>query len=161
MRARSEGPGKGSEFVLEMPAAEAPGDAQNATARMKAIKPRPLRVLLVDDNEDALELLAQVVGRGGHDVRTAADGAAALELAREMAPDVVFLDIGLPGIDGYEVAKRMRDELGLDNALLVALSGYSGADFVERARKAGFDQHLVKPVGMQAVDDVLRSHVRP
>jgi CheY-like chemotaxis protein len=100
----------------------------------------------VDDNQDAAESLAVFLRLRGHEVATAVDGAAALELATTLRPDVVFLDIGLPGMDGYEVARRLREVPSLDSVLLIAVTGYGHDEDRRRSQAAGFDQHLVKPV---------------
>jgi CheY-like chemotaxis protein len=102
-------------------------------------------VLVVDDNADAAESLAVLLRLEGHEVCTAHDGAAALEAARGFRPEVVVLDIGLPRMDGYQVARRLRAEVGLTEALVVALTGYGQEEDRRRAEQAGFDAHLVKP----------------
>jgi CheY-like chemotaxis protein len=104
-----------------------------------------LRILVVDDNVDSAESLSLLLELGGHEVRTAHDGPAALEAARAFQPRVVLLDIGLPGMSGYEVARRLREMSGMERALLLALTGYGQEDDLRLARAAGFDQHLVKP----------------
>jgi len=105
----------------------------------------PSRVLVVDDSVDSAETLGELLRIWGHDVSIAHDGEEALRQAREIRPDVVLLDIGLPGMDGYAVAGQLRAE-GLAGRLLVAISGYSGIEDRERMKEAGFDGHLVKPV---------------
>ncbi|SRR6266542_1147331 len=105
----------------------------------------PRRILVVDDDADGAETLAIVLRSAGHDVRVASDGPAALDVAIDFRPDVVFLDVGMPGMDGYETARRLRREVGLDKALLVALTGYGQVTDRQRAGEAGFDHFLVKP----------------
>jgi CheY-like chemotaxis protein len=100
---------------------------------------------VVDDNVDGADSLAVLLRLSGHAVRVCHDGPAALALADEFVPDLVLLDIGLPGMDGYEVARRLRARPGLDRVLLVALTGYGQEEDVRRSRQAGFDHHLVKP----------------
>ena len=114
-----------------------------------------LRVLVVDDNVDSAETIAEMLKLWGHDVTTAHDGAAALEAARAYRPDAVLLDLGLPIIDGLETARRLRAE-GLKGALLVAVTGYGAAEDRARAAAAGFDTHLTKPVSPEALHDVLK-----
>jgi CheY-like chemotaxis protein len=109
-------------------------------------KPPGLRVLVVDDNHDAVETLAMLLGLWGHDVRLAADGPTALETAAAHRPHVVLLDISLPGISGYEVAKRLRANAELRDTVLVAMTGYGQAEDKKESREAGFSLHLVKPV---------------
>ena len=116
----------------------------------------PLRILVVDDNADSAESMALLLSLSGHETRTAGDGPAALEAFRAFRPAVVLLDIGLPGMDGYEVARRLRAEAGEAGATLVAVTGY-GEDYDrQRAREAGFDHHLVKPVDPAKLSALLR-----
>jgi CheY-like chemotaxis protein len=103
------------------------------------------RVLVVDDNIDSADTMAELVRIWGHDVRTAHDGPSALEQARSFRPQVVLLDVGLPGMDGYELARRLRAE-GLAGELLVSITGYGLEEDRRRAEEAGFDHHLTKPV---------------
>jgi PAS domain S-box-containing protein len=138
--ASSRGPGHGSDFTVRLAAVA--GGAAEAEPTAQAPAGASLRALVVDDNADSLESLAALLGVWGHQVRTAADGHAALAAAAEYAPDVILLDIGLPGLDGYVVAERLRDSA----AVLVALTGYGQPEDAERARRAGFSHHLVKPV---------------
>jgi signal transduction histidine kinase/ActR/RegA family two-component response regulator len=156
--AYSDGAGKGSEFVVRLPlSSEAAPAAPPAAARPEA---RPLRILVVEDNADVGELLAQGLGGLGHRVRLAGDGESALrELEREPA-QVVIVDIGLPGMDGYELARELRRAAGDDPPLLVALTGFGSADDRRRAGEAGFDEHLVKPVQLDLLARVLDSGVR-
>jgi signal transduction histidine kinase len=143
--ATSPGLGQGSEFVLRLPAplsSEAALPAEPAPA----IAPRGLRVLVVEDNIDAAESLATLLRLWNHDVNVVHDGCKALEAAREQQPEVVLLDIGLPGLDGYQVARRLREELHLDHALLVAMTGYGQPEDRRRSQEAGIQYHFVKPV---------------
>jgi CheY-like chemotaxis protein len=114
------------------------------------------RVLIVDDDVDAAEALGELLSDSGHEVATAHDGPQALGHARLCRPDVVLLDITMPEMDGYEVARRMRDDLGLCDALLVALSGYGEDRHLRRAREAGFDQHVIKPVDTATLEKLLK-----
>ena len=102
-------------------------------------------MLVVDDNVDTVTTLALLVTESGHDVRTAYDGSAVLETALDYRPNVVLLDIGLPGLNGFEVAKQLRQQPALQNAVLVAMTGYGGVSDLQRSFEAGFDHHLVKP----------------
>jgi PAS domain S-box-containing protein len=152
VKAHSEGAGKGSEFVVRLPVlrlTNTEGGGQ-CVAREGATGP-PRRVLVVDDNLDAAETLAELLALSGHDVRTAHDGPAALEAAGRFRPEVVLLDIGLPGMDGCEVARRLRGQEGATRALLAALTGYGQEEDRLRSREAGFDTHLVKPVDPKAL----------
>jgi len=168
--AHSDGIGRGSEFRVTLPlvraadaladAAVPAADADGAAARAPAdaaAAPRPgRRVLLVDDNRDAAEALVDLLTLEGHQVHMAGDALLALELAERHAPDVAILDIGLPGIDGYELAVRLRKLPGVAACRLVALTGYGLPDDRARSRAAGFEAHLVKPVDPEALLGLLR-----
>jgi len=155
LEAHSAGLGKGSEFVLRLPTlrGERPVEARVRPVTVNQVVHR--RILVVDDNADAAEALALVLGMTGHEVRLAGDGPSALAAAAEFRPEVVLLDIGLPGMDGYEVARRLRSGDGLRDMSLVALTGYGQEADRERARAAGFDHHLVKPASPEAILAVL------
>jgi signal transduction histidine kinase/CheY-like chemotaxis protein len=142
--ARSDGPGKGSELVVRLPAEPAAVEpAEEASEAPRT--PDSRRVLAVDDNEDAVRLTADLLSAQGHEVRMALDGPSALEAASAWAPDVVILDIGLPIMDGWEVASRLRERFG-DAVTLIALTGYGQPSDRARSVEAGFDAHLVKPI---------------
>jgi CheY-like chemotaxis protein len=112
------------------------------------------RVLIVEDSVDSAETLGELITRWGHEVHLAHDGSSALRLARQVRPNVILLDIGLPDIDGYTVAHRLRGE-DLGGEILVALTGYGEAQDRARAEQAGFDRHLTKPVEPQALRELL------
>ncbi len=114
------------------------------------------RVLVVDDNPDALETMALLLEMYGHEVATAADGVRAVEVARSFRPEVMFLDLGLPGRDGYEVGRMIRREFPPGTLWLVALSGYGQEEDRRRTREIGFDQHLVKPADPAAIAEAMR-----
>ena len=142
--AASEGLGQGSEFTVRLPIAAAiPAELPEA---IPAAHVSPLRILVVDDNVDMAKSLATLLERAGHTITTAHDGLAALAAARNFHPDAIVLDIGLPGLDGYRVAEALRREPAFANVRLVAVSGYGQAEDRNRAKAAGFDRHLVKPV---------------
>jgi signal transduction histidine kinase len=157
VEARSDGPGRGSEFVVRLPILVAEPDTISDCQAKDAEDPPDTcrRILVVDDSRDAAESLAILLRLTGHDVRTAHDGPEALEAARSFEPEVVLLDIGLPGMSGYEVARRLREQAGTDPPHLVALTGYSQEEDRQRSREAGFDLHLVKPVDPSALRDLL------
>ena len=143
--AASSALGQGSEFVLRLPMVPPP-QPQPPSPPEKAQPTGPcLRVLVVDDNVDTVTTLAMLVQESGHDVRTAYDGSSVLEAALDYRPNVVLLDIGLPGLDGFEVAKLLRRQPALQHAVLVAMTGYGRESDRQRSRDAGFDHHLVKP----------------
>ncbi len=150
VQATSEGPDQGSEFVVRLPATPASSQPESkpATAAGATVgdAPPPVRVLVVDDNVDSARATAKILARHGYDVQVAYDGPSAVENALVHQPAFVFLDIGLPGMNGYEVATRLRQDPGLKDAMLVAVSGYGEEGDRRRSREAGFDQHLVKPV---------------
>jgi CheY-like chemotaxis protein len=113
------------------------------------------RVLLIDDNLDAAESLAQLLALSGHDTRTAGDGAGGLRVAAAFRPEVVFCDLGLPGMSGYEVARQLRELPGGREMVLAALTGYGQPSDRERTAEAGFDAHLVKPVDPAVIESFL------
>jgi CheY-like chemotaxis protein len=162
--AESRGPGTGATFTVELPLATAAGDpspALPAAPERAAAQARParrgVRVLIVDDNIDVAELLAEALGIEGFDTATAHDGQSALERWRELAPHAGVLDVGLPDMDGYELARRLRAEHGT-RPTLIAATGYGQPSDRQRATAAGFDCHFVKPVSVQ---DLVRAlHAR-
>ena len=113
------------------------------------------RVLIVEDNQDAGEMYRILIELAGHEVLLAQDGTVGLELLKSARPDIALLDIGLPGMDGYEVARRFRAEADGRRLVLVALTGYGSSTDRDRSREAGFDLHLVKPVDPQALTSLL------
>ena len=124
-------------------------------------RPPPLRILIADDCHDTTATLALLVRRWGHDVRTVDNGLTALEVAAAYQPDVVLLDIGMPGLDGYTLARRLREELHLEQALVVCVSGFGQEADRRRALEAGCDFHLVKPVDLDDLEALLASGRRP
>ena len=160
--ARSDGPGKGSEFIIRLPLTQrADADVDPPPAPHAAAAAAPgagaVRILVVDDNEDGAEMLAAVLDSRGYDTRVAHDASAALSVAAAFAPDVAFLDLGLPVMDGYELAAHLRELPGLAGVRLVAVTGYGQESDRRRTRDAGFDRHLVKPVDLDAIDAALKS----
>ena len=153
--AESEGPGKGSRFIVRLPAAD-PSLALPRKDWQEAAQAKALRVLVADDNRDAADSLARLLSLYGHDVRVAYDGAQALELAGEWRPAVAILDIGMPLVDGYEAARRLRAKHGRAIAL-IASTGWGQEADRQRAAQAGFDRHLTKPVDPQVLHEILRS----
>jgi signal transduction histidine kinase len=145
VNASSGGPGKGSVFTVRLPALDASTVAPGRELRAEH-PPRPRRVLLVDDNADALLMLSEVLREAGHEVLTASDGPSGLDLVRQHRPEVAILDIGLPAMDGYELARRIRSELGDEAPRLIALTGYGRESDLVHSREAGFALHLVKPL---------------
>jgi CheY-like chemotaxis protein len=159
--AHSDGPGKGSQFVVELPI----GSADLPTIQAKPSpsgSPRatePKRILVVDDSDDTAETFAEALSQLGHRVAVDHDGASALEIAGDFQPEVAFLDIGLPGMDGYELAQRLRELPELRGGVrLVALTGYGQDNDRIISQKAGFAAHLVKPVGLQSLAEAVLSN---
>jgi CheY-like chemotaxis protein len=160
IEARSEGPGKGSEFLVTLPAqpeAAAMDGERSAPATPGRASSGSARVLLIEDNPDAAESLAMLLELLGHRVRVSHDGITGIEAARAHGPDVILVDIGLPGMDGYEVARRLRLERELGHVVLVALTGYGRDQDKRQAAAAGFDSHLVKPATLDAIEALLAS----
>jgi CheY-like chemotaxis protein len=146
--ARSDGPGRGSEFTVRLPVLpirREVGPPKPDRRREPNSRPPRRRILVVDDNIDAAKSLGMLLGLYGQDVRLASDGPEALCIAGEFRPEVVVLDIGLPGMDGNEVARRLRERPDFQSALIIAVSGWGQETDRERSRAAGFDHHLVKP----------------
>jgi PAS domain S-box-containing protein len=152
VEARSEGKGRGSEFVVSLPL-RAPGAGGQATERVRDTLPAATRrrIMLVDDNVDGVETLARLLAAHGHEVRVFHEPVAALSAVAEFLPDLAVLDIGLPVIDGYELARRMRALLNGHPCRLVALTGYGQEADKARSGEAGFERHLVKPVNPDLV----------
>lgn len=152
--AESAGLGKGSTFTVRLPKAGAPATVEGSerSSVRGTNEGACRRILVVDDNVDAAEMLATMLELRGHETRIAHDGPDALAAAKEVHPDVIFLDIGLPGMDGYEVARQLRADKELAPTVLVAVTGWGTTDDKLRARAAGFDRHLTKPVDIDAVD---------
>jgi PAS domain S-box-containing protein len=146
VEACSEGPGRGSEFTVRLPRLAAPLQAKGVKDAERPQPAGPLRVLVVDDHRDAAESLVILLRLWGHEVQSAHDGPTALAMAAAYRPDAVLLDIGLPGMNGYEVAERLQELPGWGNVMLVALTGYGQEEDRRRSRAAGFDRHLIKPV---------------
>jgi two-component system CheB/CheR fusion protein len=155
VRAASAGPGQGSEFTISLPLPTKPLAPLPPPATRPARPAMPCRILVVDDNDDGAHTLAMLLKLWGHDFRLAHDGPSAVKIADSFRPEVVLLDIGLPGMDGYEVARRLREEAGLKDVFLVAVTGYGQDDDRRRSRESGFDHHLVKPVDPEALEQLL------
>jgi CheY-like chemotaxis protein len=150
--------GQGSEFVVSLPvdlSTAPPKKTQRPATEIAGPIDAVLRVLIVDDNEDAATALEMLLEEAGHSVRAAHTGPAGLAAALEFLPDVMLLDIGLPELDGFEVAKRIRQQAALHNVVLVAMTGYGREKERQRSQEAGFDHHLVKPVDFGTLEQIL------
>jgi CheY-like chemotaxis protein len=158
VRAYSAGPGEGAEFVVRLPKAAASHDTpvRPVAARDPGQISRK-RIIVVDDNDDQVHSLAMLLTMMGHTVSQATSGPEAIAQALEFRPDVMLVDIGMPGMEGYEVARRIREKPGMQNVLLVAQTGWGGDIERQRSREAGFDDHLVKPLNPATLDEVLKA----
>jgi len=155
VEARSDGPGRGSEFIVRLPLAGAPAPAQQGGDGGPEALLEGRRLLVVDDNGDAAESLALLLHAVGAEVRTAHDGEAGLAQAAEFRPQAVLLDLGMPGMDGFEVARRLRRDPAQAGLVIVALTGWGQEEDRRRTRAGGFDHHLTKPVDIDALLDIL------
>jgi PAS domain S-box-containing protein len=157
VEAYSEGPNKGSEFTVRLPAfTETLPEEVTAAAAAQQTAPG-CRILVVDDNIDSAESMAMLLQFEGHEVKTAFDGLEALQATREFRPNVVLLDIGLPGMDGYEVARELRRDGEQQRLVLIALTGYGQAEDRQRSQDAGFDHHFTKPVDHDSLNSLIKS----
>jgi CheY-like chemotaxis protein len=163
IEAHSPGPGKGSEFVVRLPAAS--GDRSQTPDPPEGVDTGPSdpprkvskRVLVIDDNHDQVQSLGRLLRLMGHEVSAASDGPGGVKAAIEFLPDVALLDIGLPGINGYEVACRIREQDAFRHALLIAQTGWGQAEDRRRSEEAGFDYHLVKPIDPTVLEKLFES----
>jgi CheY-like chemotaxis protein len=154
----SGGHGAGSSFTIRLPSATSAGERPGDTPDERGLTEQtlnPLRVLIVDDNADAGESLAMVLNELGCDTRVACDGPSALALAATFRPELALLDIGLPMMDGYELARQLRRRPESARLRLIALTGYGGKGDIELAMEAGFDEHLVKPIDFEDMELLL------
>jgi signal transduction histidine kinase len=163
VQAHSEGLGKGSTFTIRLPAHGEGAPAEEVVERSQAARPAPAaarRILIVDDNVDAAETLVMMLQLLGQTTEQAHDGRAALDAAARFKPQIVVMDIGLPGLSGYDVVRRMRGELGMKDTYIVALSGYGADDDRRKSAQAGFDGHFVKPLDPSALPEILAEAAR-
>jgi PAS domain S-box-containing protein len=151
----SEGPGRGSEFTVTLPIGDAAPAERAGSEHRPADAPARRRVLVVDDNRDSAESLAMLLSIGGDEVRAGFDGYEAIRVAAQWRPDVVLLDIGMPGLSGYDVARRLRANPWGRDVVLVAMTGWGAENDKRRARDAGFDHHLTKPIDPAEVRRIL------
>lgn len=156
--ARSEGPGRGSEFVVRLPLSYSVPEAPKSVSPVRTA--RGLRVLVIEDNSDVRHMLKTLLELEGHDIEVAVDGLQGLEMIEFYQPDVALVDIGLPELDGYEVARQVRANPENENVYLVALTGYGERKDRRRALQAGFDAHLAKPVDLDSLTRLLSECAR-
>jgi PAS domain S-box-containing protein len=159
VKASSAGAGRGSEFIVTLPllSEETSMSVASVSSERTVHQPRRRRIMVIDDNKDAAESMSMLLELWGHEVMCAYDGHSALEAAVKYHPDAVFLDIGLPGMDGYEIAERLREQPESAHAVLIAITGYGQDEDRRRSRDAGIDHHLVKPVAPETLHTLLDS----
>jgi two-component system CheB/CheR fusion protein len=165
VEAASAGIGQGSEFTVWLPIFETEPRESNVSTSDESV-PETFKILIVDDNVDATDMLAGILRLVGHDVQVAYSGQSALEVAMEFQPTIVLLDIGLPEMNGYEVARRLRQRPQSKDTLLIAMTGYGQDSDLQRSTQAGFDYHLVKPVDPEKLEGLftrlmMQAHPRP
>jgi CheY-like chemotaxis protein len=158
--ASSEGPGRGSEFTIRLPAvvdeeSSAPAGSEKGPPTAPVAVGPVRRILVVDDSADTAQSLAMLLNASGYEVESANDGPSALAAARRFRPAFILLDIGMPGMSGYELARTLRKNKGTRKTTLVAISGFGRPEDVERSREAGFDHHLLKPVDLDTLIPIL------
>jgi two-component system CheB/CheR fusion protein len=151
--ASSDGPGNGSEFLISLPRSASSGISPVSAAQITHTFSR--RILIADDNHDAMETLKLLLEMEGHEIQTALDGAAALALADQMVPEVMLLDLGMPGLNGFELAARVRERPWGNNVTLIAITGWGQAEDRRRSLEAGFNHHLTKPIEFEALREFL------
>jgi len=161
----SDGPGAGSEFVIYLPMYEQPmpevGSTASEPAGTPTTKSGPIRILVVDDNRDSADSLGLLLELVGNEVRVVHDGQAAVDAANEFQPRVVLLDIGLPTLNGYEAARKIREQPWSKQAVMIAVTGWGEDVDRQRSREAGFDHHLVKPLDFDALTALLANVEEP
>lgn len=151
--ARSAGANQGAEFEIRLPKTDAPASSDKLKSADRASTFR--RILVIEDNVDSANTMRDVLRLHNHDVEVAYDGSSGVELASQFKPDIVICEIGLPGVDGYEVARLFRAKKEIKETVLVALSGYAMTGDLARAKSAGFDYHLAKPADLEKLQEVL------
>lgn len=156
VEAKSEGPGKGSEFVVRLPVVTMPGkESQQPGSEEPSTLVARKKILVVDDNEDAAASLGLILQMLGHEVRTATDGLEGVQVAAAFQPDLAFVDLGMPRLNGYDACRRIREQAGKKKMFLVALSGWGQEEDRCRTKEAGFDEHLVKPLDPDKLEKLL------
>ena len=159
MNADSGGLDKGSELIVTLPVTDVPVNGPVSNKRAPRATHPPRRIVVVDDNDDLREMLEGLLVSAGHEVSTAHDGPSGLDRILDRKPDVALVDLGLPGFDGYELARRVR--AGGQRVVLVAVSGYGQPEDRQRALAAGFDEHLKKPVAFAELESALAREELP
>jgi CheY-like chemotaxis protein len=157
VEASSEGKDKGSEFTVRLPLSDITADGKSGQSTKVTSTPHELRVLVVDDNQDAAEVLCMLLQSMGVDVKAVDSGAVALATIPHYLPDVVLMDIGMPGMDGNEVARRIRAQPQFNNIKLIALTGWGQEKDRQLSHESGFDHHLTKPVNFKVLTELIAS----
>jgi CheY-like chemotaxis protein len=161
LQAFSGGLGKGCEFTIKLPVALEPANTSMRTVLSPGQHAESLRVLVVEDNADAADTLGLLLRLYGHKVEIARTGPTALQMALAARPDVVLLDIGLPGMDGFQVAQRLREKPEFKDVVICAVTGYTPSEADrQRQRETGFDHHYVKPLDLKVLLEMFKSVVR-
>ena len=163
IEAKSDGPGKGSEFVVTLPLSIPlqPHESARSAAVKIGTTAVPRRIIVVDDSKNQVLSLERLFKRMGHDVRVAYDAAGAIRVMEEFLPDFALIDIGLPGVNGYDLARQLRDRPQFRNVTLIAQTGWGREEDRNQARDAGFDHHLVKPIDHQRLAEILATPAAP
>ena len=159
VEARSDGPGLGSEFTVRLPILQLTQQNVAAQGEDSPKTKSKIRILVVDDNVDSAKSLGMMLKLMGNEIRTVHDGLAAVEAAEQFRPDMILLDIGLPKLNGYDVCRRIREQAWSDGAKIVALTGWGQSEDRRRSKEAGFDQHMVKPIELAALENLLAAPV--
>jgi CheY-like chemotaxis protein len=160
IEAHSKGPDQGSEFVVRLPLPQPPQELPPRNDRPRATALSGCRILVVEDNKDSADSLKMLLRLKGNDIRTAYDGLEAGEVAETFRPDLVLLDIGLPKLNGYEVARRIRQQPWGRDVVLVALTGWGQDEDRRRSQEAGFNLHIVKPLELAALEELLAKPIK-
>jgi len=160
IEAQSAGTGRGSEFIVRLPRKTIERRRPNDFVPKGGIQPQAQKILIADENRDAADSLAMLLRLDGHDVTVVHDGNRAIEAIRAERPDIAFLDIGMPKLNGYDVAQQVRQEFGA-TVRLIAVTGWGQTTDKERARAAGFDQHFTKPVEPERLSEILSARRKP
>lgn len=160
VEARSRGRGKGSEFIVTLPRLQSEGETTLPEREVAALAPTAARILVIEDNVEAGEMLGELLTLSGHEVEVALDGPTGLQAFERFGPEIVLCDLGLPGMDGYEVARHLRARRREKAPMLIALTGYGSPEDHERSRAAGFDHHVVKPADLDSLLRLIDSAVQ-
>jgi CheY-like chemotaxis protein len=151
----SAGPGRGATFTVRLPAIQAPAEDIAARPPERRAPSAKRRILVVEDNADARKMLGVALKQAGHEVHEAGDGLSAIETGSAVQPEIALVDIGLPGVDGYEVARALRASHGGRRPVLIAVTGYGQPDDKQRATEAGFDAHITKPIDHERLERLI------